>query len=309
MSTPSQPDDLLTALRAARPDPGYQPSPASPEALALLSRVTATPHDPERAHPRRPPRRLVLVGIPAIAAAAAAGGVVVATRSSGDSTGPLPEAATLRTAILDAFDQASGDILAGVASSRAPDGTTLFIERTWTYPMLPQRGQQVRLRVSGSGRGGQLTNYESFSMGPVPGRRSVATTVAVDYQNRTWFRGQNSPVVVGGFGPSPKQMRDLIARGTYRVAGTGELDGRRVLKLDLPFGDGPTGSTTLLWVDATTYMLLQMVITSSYRNGSKVGHDSLEYRVLPATQANLALLTPVIPAGFTRVTKRPFSLW
>lgn len=103
MSTPSQPDDLLTALRAARPDPGYQPSPASPEALALLARVTATPHHPERAHPRRPPRRLILVGIPAIAAAAAAGGVVVATR---DSAGPLPEAATLRIAILDAFDQA-----------------------------------------------------------------------------------------------------------------------------------------------------------------------------------------------------------
>jgi hypothetical protein len=104
-------------------------------------------------------------------------------------------------------------------------------------------------------------------------------------------------------------MRDLIARGTYRIVGTGQVDGRRALKLDLPFGDGPGGFTTLLWVDATTYMLLQVVTTSSDRTASNEAHNSLEYRVLPATQANLSLLTPVIPAGFTHVTKRPFSLW
>ena len=142
MSTPGHPDDLLTALRAARPDPGYQPSPASPEAHALLARVTATPHHPERANPRRPPRRLFLVGIPAIATAAAAGGVVVATR---DSAGPLPEAATLRTAILDAFDQASGGILATDRSLKVPNGPRARSR--------PGRTRCSRGRVSRSGPG------------------------------------------------------------------------------------------------------------------------------------------------------------
>jgi hypothetical protein len=312
MNSLSQPDDLLTALRAARPDPGYQPSPTSPEAVALLSRITAGPLDSERLRPRRLPRRLVLAGIPAIAGAAAAGGIVAAMRESAGPSRPLsptvggaiPGAASLRTAILDAFEQASGDILAGVDTSVAPNGTTMFTERTWLYPMLPQRGQQVRMRVSVSGPGGQDTDYESFTYGG-----PKATLIAVDYRNRTWFKGPNSPTIVGGSGPSPKQMRDAITRGTYQVVGTEKLGGRRALKLSFPFGDGPPGFTTFLWVDATTYALLQMVTTSSYRNGDKVGHNSLEYRVLPATQANLALLNPVVPAEFTRVSKRPFSLW
>jgi hypothetical protein len=310
MNSPGQPDELLTALRAARPDPGYQPSPASPEAVTLLSRITATPHDDERPHSRRLPRRLVLAGIPAIAGAAAAGAVVAAaTRSAGPVRPPspavggaLPGAASVRAAILDAFDQASGGILAGVATSVEPDGRTVFTERTWLYPMLPQRGQQVRMRVTASGNNGQYTDYESFTVGA-----KAASLIAVDYPKRTWFRGQIGPMWVGGDGPSPKQVRADIDAGTFRVVGTGEVDGRKALKLSLDSGRADT--TTFFWVDARTYMFLRMVTTSTYGNGSKVGRNSFESRVLPATQANLALLTPVIPAGFTRVPKQPFSLW
>jgi hypothetical protein len=49
MMTPFD-DDLLTALRAARPDPGYQPSAASPEARAMLARIVQARHrDPRLA--------------------------------------------------------------------------------------------------------------------------------------------------------------------------------------------------------------------------------------------------------------------
>lgn len=68
-------DDLLAALRAARPAPGYQPSASSPEASAMLARVLRSRED--RAARRYPvmlrwrPRRLLLAGLPAVAAAAA----------------------------------------------------------------------------------------------------------------------------------------------------------------------------------------------------------------------------------------------
>ena len=306
MSSPSQPDDLLAALRAARPEPGYQPSPASPEATALLSRITAHHQDCERARQRRLPRRLVLAGIPAVAGAAAAGAIVAATvrsaappRPRSSTAGGLPAASSLRAAILDAFEQASGDILSSVATSVAPDGTTVLTERTWIYPMLPQRGQQVRFRVSTSARYTQ-TAYESFSS-----QRPGSTVVLVDGVNRTWFQGRAPTVVVGGLGSYPSQIRADVANGDFRVVGSGEVDGRRALKLQL---DSPPPWSAFMWVDATTYAMLRSVSRSTYGSGGKVGSNTVVYQVLPATEANLALLTPVVPAGFARVAKPPFSI-
>jgi hypothetical protein len=53
-------DDLLTSLQAARPDPGYQPSAASPVATAMLARILQTGRDPA---PRGTRRRLLLAGL------------------------------------------------------------------------------------------------------------------------------------------------------------------------------------------------------------------------------------------------------
>jgi hypothetical protein len=47
MMTPLD-DDLLTALREARPDPGYQPSATSPEASAMLARIVQARHGAPR---------------------------------------------------------------------------------------------------------------------------------------------------------------------------------------------------------------------------------------------------------------------
>jgi hypothetical protein len=80
-------DDLLTALRAARPDPGYQPSATSPEARAMLARTVEAPHGP--AHPAR--RRAPVIIIAAAAAAAA----TVLALLPGNTTGASPAAARL----------------------------------------------------------------------------------------------------------------------------------------------------------------------------------------------------------------------
>src|SRR5260221_10186564 len=67
-------DDLLAALRAARPDPGYQPSATSPEARAMLARVLRSREDravrPRLAGLRWRPRPLLLAGLSAVAGAA-----------------------------------------------------------------------------------------------------------------------------------------------------------------------------------------------------------------------------------------------
>jgi hypothetical protein len=101
-------DDLLTALRAARPDPGYQPSATSPEARAMLARIVQAPP----AAPR-PARRWWLLAAPGsppagrpatrrrtaaiiIAAATAAGlTAAVLTLQPANTTGASPAAMRL----------------------------------------------------------------------------------------------------------------------------------------------------------------------------------------------------------------------
>jgi hypothetical protein len=305
MSMPDQPDDLLSALREARPDPGYQPSPASPEAVALRSRITARPPETERLRPRRLPRRLVLAGIPAIAGAAAAGGIVAATDRSAGPPGPLPGAASVRAAILDAFEQASGDILATVRSIQTKNGPA-STERTWSYPMFPAAGQQVRSRVTETFEGQVGLDEESVYIQPKPGSDTqvTGTVLAIEYGNRTWFQGTGINVVSTTSGPSPAQIRGDIASGAFRVAGTGVLDGRRAITLTL----STAGQPKTLWVDARTFVPLQVAFTVfGPPDGKTITVNTVRFQVLAATEANLALLRPAVPAGFTRTTKPPFG--
>jgi GNAT superfamily N-acetyltransferase len=299
MNTPNRPDDLLAALRAARPEPDHQPSPASAEAVGLLTRILDQPHARERAHRARPARRLILAGIPAVAAAAVVGGLEVTARSSG-SPGGVPDGTSLRAAILDAFDQASGEILATVRFINVSGGMR-FTERTWTYPMFPRPGQRVRSRVTESSAGGRPAMDEESvylqprpaSTAPVPG-----TVLIVDYPNRKWDRGTLASVITIG-GPSPAQIRGDIANGTFRVIGTERLDGRPAVKLTLT-ADKPALTKTL-WVDARTYMPLQVAFTVI--NGAAITSNIVKFQVLPATPENLGLLVPPIPAGFTLAAK------
>jgi len=102
-------DELLTALRSARPEPGYRPSPRSPEATAMLAGILGARREPE--HSRRVTRRrIVLTGLPALAVAVVAAVVAVSVTSSGPAPGHL-SATTVRTAVLDALRLRSNDIL------------------------------------------------------------------------------------------------------------------------------------------------------------------------------------------------------
>jgi hypothetical protein len=90
------------------------------------------------------------------------------------------------------------------------------------------------------------------------------------------------------------------------------LQGRPAIELTWSRRLGPArigmAVTTRLWVDPRTYVPLRSITTQS---AGPSGHhhalftDTANYRVLAPTSANLALLTPPIPAGFTRTATSP----
>jgi hypothetical protein len=66
--------------------------------------------------------------------------------------------------------------------------------------------------------------------------------------------------------------------------------------------------TTILWVDARTYVPVRTVTTTRAAAGARdvlLETDTLEYQILSATSANLDLLKPPIPSGFTRTATSP----
>ena len=308
MSRPDQADDLLAALRAARPAPGYQPSPTSPQATALLAAIMTGHAEPARA-PRQTPRRLVLAGVPALAAAAAVAAVVTSAGSPRPAS-PLPAAASVRTAVLDAFDQAGGDIVA--TTSTIPGARGSWHLQSWAYPLAPRPGQQARLRELESRRGARVTDElmtytEPSRAGKIPGDNRV---LIVSYANRAWYEGPTDVVVEAGL--TRASIRAQLARGGFTVAGRQAVQGHDALKLTLAVPGGTTasrgkaGEWLVLWVDARSYELLQSAIATSTPEGKLGLHPPVTYyHYLPATKANLALLTPPIPAGFTRTRQPP----
>jgi hypothetical protein len=314
-------DDLLTWLRAARPDPGYQPSAASPEATAMLARVLQAGRDRAPRGAGRGParrvtrRRLLLAGVPALAAAAAAAVLVVAATSAGPAS-TRPSVSAVRTAVLDAFQQASGDIVDSIRTIQLPR-EPVMTQRAWTYPAFPAVGQQVRFRLFIFRGGTPEQDTESIYVQTASaGQLSQPTTqcpcssqyIDVEYATRTWSRGDSSSVLLAG--PlSPALIRDEIASGRFTVLGQVNLDGRQAIKVTWSTSPGRvTTLTTTLWVDARTYLPLRSVTTDQAQAGARdvlLSTDTTNYQILPATPATLDLLNPPIPAGFTRTATSP----
>ena len=313
-------DDLLTALRSARPDPGYRPSPESPEAAAMLSRILDGTREPGLVRRRVTRRRLLFAGLPSLAAGGAAVVIAIAVTQSGPAPGPLT-ADTVRTAVLDALQQDSGDILqasveyqtfaAGVESTRS----------TWVYPAFPAVGQQVRFREVDYSKGKPSQDVESsYTEDEALEHTSMSTTqgpgsakiVGVDYPTRTWATFTTSAPLVD-LTVSPALIRSEIASGNFTVDGTVKLNGRDAVKLGWTRQVGPTKyspiAVTTLWVDATTYVPLRTVtiqtITLQATGTRALTSNTATYQMIPATTATLKALTPPIPAGFTRAKRLP----
>lgn len=299
-------DDLLAALRSARPDPGYHPSPRSPAATAMLAVILGARREPSR--PRRVTRRgLVLAGLPALAVAVVAAVVAVSVTPSGSAPGHLT-AVSVRTAVLAALRQHSGDILYQDTTFHISGAS---VHRGWVYPAFPAVGQQVRYREFVYRGGKPYQDVESiYTENAAMEHRTLKTTqgprsariVGVDYPSRTWARFTTTSVLVD-LTTSPALIRSEIASGRFTVDGTVKLNGREAVKLSWTDRLGDTSYNTL-WVDSRTYVLLSSVSITPLGPG-RVSTITSTYQMRPATAASLKMLTPAIPAGFTHAAKIP----
>jgi hypothetical protein len=87
-----------------------------------------------------------------------------------------------------------------------------------------------------------------------------------------------------------------VKAGKVTLVGWATVDGQRAIHLTEHLADGQID----LWVSPDTYLPISEVDTAPGTSQTIRG----DYRWLPATQANLRLLTPAgaIPAGFTQTS-------
>jgi len=263
-----------------------------------------------------------------IATAAALAGVGLAVTLPG-TTKPVipngPEAspghaaapATLRARLLAAFSATSGEI---VYERSTFSGGSTQTQENWYYPWQASTGQQVRSRqliLNADGTPYQDVEdiYTMPAAGTIPPGLPPATVaklkthllvgvvaasgeiIDVEYGNDTWS-DQKDHLLLDSDPASPGIVLYDIKHENWTVVGHTELDGHDAIKLSWT----DAGSVSYLWVDASTYLPLREVVNLPVGGPGKMitTTDETDYELLPATPANLALLTTPIPAGFTR---------
>ncbi len=281
----------------------------------------------------RPP--LTIRWAAGIATTAAVAGMVTALTLPGGTSGTSAEksgivssapitSATLRAKLTAAFSSAFDKIAVEHATYRdRANGGAPGTAETWSYPLQPSRGQQVRTRTIITNQLGRFPLHtdtgESYLMPPV-GKTTyylhAPTEVTdVDYVGRMWYRQhEGSP-----FGPTPPVTRTLIANlppiGKWTAHNT-TLNGRPAIEFTLhaTYQAGKINRWYIesLWVDASTYLPLHETSDFGHTGSAADGAPSdvvgtSDYEYLPATPANLAKLTPPIPAGFKRVYPGPLQ--
>jgi hypothetical protein len=293
------------------------------EALATLERYAPDPGAVLRGLQGRPRRaaawrRRPLILAAAVSAAAVALVLALLVPSGRPAQPALPSAKSVATAMLTAFDSVRGDVEYETQTGY-DHGVRVDEYRSWTWPAQPAAGQRQLSRVRYSGtspasatvrltedRGTDVVNPPDIT-GVVRGQVTMVCfagsgQTGCGYGERntlpgTWSRF-TAPVPGGSdVGPGGAFSPSLLARGltagAWRVVGRARVDGQPAIELK---EDGyrkgiPESLPGRLWVNAQTYLPIRLVF-----GGSTVQ----DFRYLPPTPANLALLRVPIPAGYPR---------
>lgn len=289
-------DDLRAALTALE-----RHAPAAARVLPSSERHSS--------HRLLSPRAIAwLAGI--TTAAALAGAVTALTLPSGTSGttqngGGTSQAAITKTALqaklLAAFSGAVNEIAREHSTYKINSESPTTIE-TWSYPVQPNVGQQVRIRTINIAQGGTY-HIDSGERYVMPAQQTGSMQVkdeetTVSYTSKVWWRERVSSVdVTQPIGPT--LLSNLPTLGKWTAHNT-TLNGRAAIEFTMEHTSRTAGSLTdTLWVDASSYLPLRETLNDDSPGMHTIGTSDYEY--LPATPANLAQLTPPIPAGFKQV--------
>jgi hypothetical protein len=277
-----------------------------------------------RMRPRRPgARRLAWLAATTAAVAAAVTGVALAltphSRPAATSAQGGPHAIALTDAILAALDAHAGDtveISKQVTGGGAADGLT----QIWLSPVHPAPGQIQHYRRLTFGSDGKPTNDVEYTYAaPASGNFAASQDSCVMFSVPA-TRGQDPQGGPGGFVRSQAtwvyyplkqwwtasavtstawfagstQVRACLAAGVWQIAGRGELDGQRAIKIVQP------GGNATYWLSARTYLPMQMVALTP--GGETI---ALRFGFLAPTTASLGEVTPTVPPGFAREAGLP----
>jgi hypothetical protein len=268
------------------------------------------------ARPSPAPRRHRRYAAPALIAGLAAAGITAAavvalggpaTRpvnppTAHSTTGHSPTRPVVRTAAyvvahLKSALNANDDIVAII--DHAPDSQTgkPVIDEIWSTSL----SHTYRITdLSPAGR--PVTGY----LVTVNAHRTVS--IVVNYRARTWTRtvypfGSASDSRRAGPRRSTPlglaaQLRAQVRAGQVTLLGPATVDGQRAIHLVERSARG----TISLWVSPATYLPIREIDTAPGVSATSPQAIRDDYRWLPATPANLRLLTTAaaIPSGFTR---------
>jgi hypothetical protein len=296
------------------------------EALATLERYTPDPDTVLRGLPGRPRSTGARWRSPAarwrrplfLSAAALAAAAVLAVALLRPAQPRLPSAKSVATAMLTAFDSVRGDVEYETQTGY-DHGVLVDVYRSWTWPAQPVAGQRQlsRTRYSGTSpasatvkltedRGTVVVNPPDIT-GVARGQVTMVCFAGTGqtgcgYGERntlpgTWSRFTapvpgGSDVGPGGFF-NPSLLARGLAAGAWRVVGRARVDGQPAIELKENGNRKgiPESLPGRLWVNAQTYLPIRLVF-----GGSSVQ----DFRYLPPTPANLALLQVPIPPGYPR---------
>ncbi len=325
--TITDPEDAVRALLTEAPPAAATTQQGRGRLLALATQAETNPASTVSAISRRRRRRALTIGLPVTAAAAAVTAIALVAASSGTGAGPAQPgtahaggpstgATSVKAKLLAAIGAASGQLLY-VHSTETVAGER-STENIWLSPWGAQAGQTQRMRLESPGD----QDVEMIYTMPAGGGTSGALTTKgkgavegrlIDVETRlgTWSDQTRTSVTTGSPVETAAQLRQEIASGQLKVVAHTELASQPVLELrhtfDSPPGSGPW--TRTLWVSDRTYLPVRAL--SSFTEGTRGTKGfttdiiAVSYKFLPATPANLALLKPVIPAGFTQTAKPP----
>ena len=320
--------DVLKRFREDVPGPSTD---AWLRARAAIEAVRAeTPEPPAQQAPLRrgsprSRRRLAVLGV-GIAVAATTVGVTLALAKHGprapvarsDSGGRItvrPEAAVIRARVVDALSGEKNTIFHTQLSLEVPGQPTRNAEE-WDYPWNGQPGQIVHQAGSASLGGALLSKWSLTFTVPATSNSTAATglacdvagqRIAVDFSNQTWQSSRPSCVALTPgaetsefLDPKTHQLTSnistIVADELLRVVGYPTVDGQPTVELK---ADAPGAPTLDLWVNASTYLPVQLVSTGPVGDPNSVDSTTVDhFSFLGPTQSNLANLQVTVPPGF-----------